>query len=515
MASDDAEQKLATDDEREEYHIKIELLRNKEKERTELMDNMKRKTYVTVALSLACCAAAAGAIWYLQIDLREAFAPFDNFLTILAVGQAAVVLITLCCCLCIVTAEMCSQFYFAMTVLTFSLFNLMVGIFGMLLFYFNTETPYGESPDNYDDHGTRTIYVAGALAGFVLLGISGYLGMRLLALSQENYYAEKQRKYECCFDWKRCFDEEDDEEEEDEDEEDDTKETEQLIDRHEGSDRITTILDAQQAQRVVNGDDLIYFWELQDLWKLIGSPQSKVAQALFQEKVNQSTRMCIERTHGLPFKNALTGKTTTRYSPILLLQRGYLRNEIWAEHLWATALALALMEIPILEMVDPEQGTGHGAEVLRLFRDMLVNKLDVEVLSAQGEEADTQGATDGADGFDDCDDDLVDPSPSVTDHRYDAISRYSWYQPVIHSIAFMRATLLAAKKEYKMRTTTVADWVNVAREMLYEWSEDEYPKHNDKVHLSFDYGDFDAVLAAVPLLPKEKKEKKMSAQLQK
>lgn len=52
MASDDAEQKLATDDEREEYHIKIELLRNKEKERTELMDNMKRKTYVTVALSL-------------------------------------------------------------------------------------------------------------------------------------------------------------------------------------------------------------------------------------------------------------------------------------------------------------------------------------------------------------------------------------------------------------------------------------------------------------------------------
>ena len=113
---------------------------------------------------------------------------------------------------------------------------------------------------------------------------------------------------------------------------------------------------------------------------------------------------CIERTHGLPFKNALTGKTTTRYSPILLLQRGYLRNEIWAEHLWATALALALMEIPvteqahtasllhlmaiilwmqILEMVDPEQGTGHGAEVLRLFRDMLVNKLDVEVLSAQ------------------------------------------------------------------------------------------------------------------------------------
>ena len=77
-----------------------------------------------------------------------------------------------------------------MTVLTFSLFNLMVGIFGMLLFYFNTETPYGESPDNYDDHGTRTIYVtcpssnslrfllfvllissqvAGALAGFVLL----------------------------------------------------------------------------------------------------------------------------------------------------------------------------------------------------------------------------------------------------------------------------------------------------------------------------------------------------------
>jgi len=137
------------------------------------------------------------------------------------------------------------------------------------------------------------------------------------------------------------------------------------------------------------------------------------------------------------------------------------------------------------------------------------------LLVMQGEEADTQGATDGADGFDDCDDDLVDPSPSVTDHRYDAISRYSWYQPVIHSIAFMRATLLAAKKEYKMRTTTVADWVNVAREMLYEWSEDEYPKHNDKVHLSFDYGDFDAVLAAVPLLPKEKKEKKMSAQLQK
>ena len=99
----------------------------------------------------------------------------------------------------------------------------------------------------------------------------------------------------------------DDEEEEEEKEKDDTKETEQLIDRHEGSDRITTILDAQQAQRVymplaprdpvhcvigvVNGDDLIYFWELQDLWKLIGSPQSKVAQALFQEKVNQSTRM--------------------------------------------------------------------------------------------------------------------------------------------------------------------------------------------------------------------------------
>ena len=33
-------------------------------------------------------------------------------------------------------------------------------------------------------------------------------------------------------------------------------------------------------------------------------------------------------------------------------------------------------------MDDPAQ-IGHGAEVLRLFRDLLGNKLDVEVLPAQ------------------------------------------------------------------------------------------------------------------------------------
>eukprot|EP00656_Telonema_subtile_P028925 TRINITY_DN3171_c0_g1_i11.p1 TRINITY_DN3171_c0_g1~~TRINITY_DN3171_c0_g1_i11.p1 ORF type:complete len:364 (-),score=78.89 TRINITY_DN3171_c0_g1_i11:588-1679(-) len=353
---------MARDDAWHQGFKREEKLREKEHFRSQRAAAVKVTTYKWVALASVSLALAAGAMTYIHAELGSAFAPYDQILLIVAVLQIAIFFCTLCCTFWSVTREACSQFYFAMGVLAFAMVNLMFGTCGLLVLYLNSNTPYAlDSTDEYDDHHMRASYVVAAFVAMVLLFVAGIWGLRLFSLSQENYYEDKARQFQCCFELGGTPDQDDDgvsgadgvallhqsgEEE-----------TMPQVQETRGNTLSTTsILSLQQHQRVINGDDEIHFWQLSELHLLFG---------VSAEAMEQSTMMCAEKSKGIPKLDA-EGKLVSTYKPVLLLPRAWLRSEVWVQHLWATALALAFIEseIPTGPLDDPAPA--------RTFRDLVL-----------------------------------------------------------------------------------------------------------------------------------------------
>ena len=74
---------------------------------------------------------------------------------------------------------------------------------------------------------------------------------------------------------------------------------------------------------------------------------------------------CVEKSKGV-LKPHDSKMDPVEYPPVLLLKRAYLRAEIWVQHLWGTALALAFIESEVnrvgLLIVGSEFGSVKDSE---------------------------------------------------------------------------------------------------------------------------------------------------------
>lgn len=428
-----------------------EKLRQKEKIRDEKMQALKRTTYKWVGLAGVALAVAAGAIIYINNSIRSAFDPYDDLLLILGVFQLSLLLCTMCMTLCIVVREACSQYYFAMALLIFAMLNLILGLAGVVVFYVNQDTPFALDSSSYDDHHMRLSYVVGAFVAMLFLFGSGVLGLRLFALSQENYYEDKARKFQCCFNFSSADQDEDDKEimlgELN------TEEQESVAEERHGNlgpPSIDMVLQLQQHQRVVDGDDYIHFWKLADL-----GPVFEVSS----EEMELSTEAVIEKSRGVIKRHNMT------YAPVLLLKRAYLRSEVWVQHLWGTALALAYIEHEISKKIEEPS-------LLQVFEDIILQKhansswesltsLDEAELTDTGQKSAMPNVLEAAAA----EEISTALSIKVEDETDCSASRECWYHPVIQATEYMYFTLGAARAKRDVRTT-VPEWLNVAREYV-------------------------------------------------
>lgn len=428
-----------------------ERLREKERIRQRKMHSVKITTYKWVALASVALAAAAGTMMYIRTRLEHAFDPYNNLLKIIAALQISIFVCIPCFTFCIVTRETCSQFYFAMGLLAMAMFNLLLGTFGLMVLYVNPDTPYSKDPSNFEDYNMRLGYVISAFLGMALLFGGGVLGLRLFSLSEENYYEDKRRKFECCFKFQSADSDEETELLSAQQEEASAPHLDATGAEAEGasaSPSISALLALQQHQRVVDSEDTIHFWDLQALVPVFD---------VTIETLEQSVSMCAEKSKGMPTRDT-EGKLVPTYPPVTLLPRAWLREEVWVQHLWATALALAFIES---ELPD---GPLASPIPRATFRALVRMRHPAQHEQAEPEEGDEQVPEQEEEDKPGLQLDVEAGLPGLGQQGGGREGRGEvWFEAVLQAVDYMDATLIAAREKRGVRTH-VLEWVNVACE---------------------------------------------------
>eukprot|EP00658_Telonema_sp_P-2_P083206 TRINITY_DN8951_c0_g1_i3.p1 TRINITY_DN8951_c0_g1~~TRINITY_DN8951_c0_g1_i3.p1 ORF type:complete len:477 (-),score=112.25 TRINITY_DN8951_c0_g1_i3:6-1436(-) len=429
------------------------------------MDGVKWTVYKWVCAASIATALAGFTILWIATQLGAQFEPYKGLLHWMAAVQISIFVCTLCFTFWIVAREACSQFYFAMGLLAFAMLNLLLGTTGILIFYVNDDTEYQTSTTTYDDHYTRVGYVIGSLVAVVLLFGVGILGLCLFNLSQENYYEDSRRRFECCFKMGTALLDDQEEPDNQKTQKDgESTAAEQILTESQpilGEEEhqlevdmvsqeqttISRIVQLQQHQFVVDGSEEaeeIHFWRLSQLTELL--------EVSIQE-LERSTIMCSEKSRGVHILKK-SGKRSRLYPAVVLLPRAWLRSEEWVKNLWGTALALAFIE----SQLPPDTAAAKSQERIQFNLLLGENHPAQEhkrAMERQREAETSQG-----------DDPLAGLHGGHDQDTAGLMSLWEWFQPTLWAVEYICYTLQAAKTHREVKSTPI-EWVNQAREYIY------------------------------------------------